>query len=491
MEDKLAQKPSKEVKKSLHSWCFLLQKLLDLSGDIFLILSSSFTIEYANQKVKYLGYLPKELIGKPVGKILRASTQADIVNMLQKLRSNIVAIKGTLVSRKGKNYEGTIKLQRVVTPDGEEKYVGNIYLSSQGGNLRDLIFNSINSGIIFLGVNDLIIYANRYAREKLNLKVYSHIDDLDPAFRKLFEIAKRASPDESQKAKQSMELKLPDGRIFGVSSYPFAPDGVIKGWVILFRDITETKKMQEAMAQIDKFANLGIIASGLAHEIKNPLAAMRLMIQAHEDVKDPNLKKMFERLKMQIERIDHLVRQFVSYVKPNPPRPTVFPLLELVEEIEGLVMTSLKQYNIHLVKIVPSRLMIWADYNQTHQVLLNLILNAIDAIAEKQKKWKDVVSGHIYIRAGMTDRECFGVNRKCAYIIVKDDGSGIHQEELEKIFYPFYTTKENGMGLGLFIVHQLVRQNHGYIFVKSEPEQGTAFTVMLPSAQQVKEKPEG
>ncbi len=480
MGDQTIKKITSDADKKLSLWYMLFQKLLDLSGDIFFVLSSSFVIEYVNQRVKYLGYLPRELKGKPVGKILRPSTQADIVNMLQKLHSKVIAIKGSLVSREGKTYEGTIKLQRVVFPPGEEKYIGNIYISHKGGNLRDLIFDSINSGIIFLGINDIIIYANRYAKEKLNLKIYSHIDDLEPEFRKLLEMAKEATPGNPQK---SMELKLPDGRIFGVSSYPFAPDGVIKGWVILFRDITETKKMREAMAQIDKFASLGIIASGLAHEIKNPLAAMRLMIQAKENSSDPEIKKIFERLEKQIERIDHLVRQFVSYVKPSPPNPTNFSLIDLVEDIEGLIISSLKQHNIQLIKIIPSHLKIWADPNQTHQVLLNLILNAIDAISESGAE-----DGMIFIRAGVTDTQCLNIDKKCAYILVKDNGPGIPREDLDKIFYPFYSTKkERGMGLGLFIVHQLVRQNHGYVFVKSELGQGTAFTVMLPLADEQKD----
>ncbi len=459
--------------REIYSWCFLFQRLLDLSTDISFVLSSSFVIEYINGKVKQLGYLPRELKGQPIGRILRPSTQADIVNMLERLRSSVIAIKGTLVSNKGKNIEGTIKLQRIFTPSGERKYIGTIYISRRGANLRDLILDSINSGVIFLGANDLIIYANKYARDKLNLKLYNHISDLKPDFRKMLEIAQKATK-EGKEIMQSMELTLSDGRIFGVSSYPFAPDGSVKGWVILFRDITETKRMQEAMAQIDKFANLGIIASGLAHEIKNPLAAMRLMIQAHENVEDSELRELFQKLKSQIGRIDRLVRQFVSYVKPSPPQSEEFNLIKLVNEIEGIVGTSLRQRNVQMVKIVPSNLKVWADYNQTHQILLNLILNAIDAVGE---------GGHIFIQAGLTNTRCRDVDRNCVYIIVKDDGPGIPPEALEKIFYPFYTTKKHGMGLGLFIVHQLVRQNHGFINVKSELGKGTSFTIMLPAGE--------
>ncbi len=474
MDKKSNNVPQKETDKEVYSWCFLLQRLLDLSSEISFILSSSFVIEYVNQKIKYLGYTPKELKGKPIGKILRPSTQADMVNMLRKLQTSVtLAIKGTLVAGNGKRHEGTIKLRRVISSNGETKYIGNIYLPSKGKNLRDLIFDSINSGIVFLGANDLIIYANRYAREKLNIQVYRHIGELNGDFKKMFEMAKGATLSDVNGGKQSMELKLSDGRIFGVSSYPFAPEGVIKGWVILFRDITETKRMQEAMAQIDKFSNLGIIASGLAHEIKNPLAAMRLLIQGHEDVSDENLQKLFQKLKSQIERIDRLVRQFVSYVKPNPPHPKEFELIELIDEIEGVVSTSLKRRNIQFVKIIPKSLKIWADYNQTHQIFLNLILNAIDAVDD---------GGHIFVRAGLTDTPCSIPDRKCAYIIVKDDGHGISQEALEKIFYPFYTTKEHGMGLGLFMVHQLVKENHGFIYVKSKLGEGTIFTIFLPSA---------
>ena len=222
------------------------------------------------------------------------------------------------------------------------------------------------------------------------------------------------------------------------------------------------------MAQVEKFSTLGTLASGLAHEIKNPLAGMRLIAQGLERELQGKQLESIKRMKRQIDRIDNLIKKFFSYVKPHLSNRVSCPIKDTLREVEALIEENLKKKEIKLVKEIPAGLRVKVDPHHFQQILLNLLLNAIDALDR---------GGTIEVKAGLSKIEQSDNNSPYVFISVKDNGVGIDEEEIDKIFYPFYTTKSEGIGLGLFIVHQLVKENRGLIEVKSEKNRGTEFII--------------
>jgi signal transduction histidine kinase len=223
---------------------------------------------------------------------------------------------------------------------------------------------------------------------------------------------------------------------------------------------------QTQMSRAEHFATLGEMATGLAHEIRNPLAGIAGVIEiigrdlpttspAREVVKD---------VRQEIARINHIVTDLLQTARPHPPKVRRSDLNVTVEHavMLGRQQALAKGIEISLDKD-PSLPEIEHDSDQIHQVLLNLLLNALQAIDRH---------GKVEVKLSRRDSN--------AAIEVTDTGRGIPAENLPNIFRPFYTTKGNGTGLGLSLARRIVEDHHGRINVTSTVGQGTTFAVILP-----------
>jgi len=246
------------------------------------------------------------------------------------------------------------------------------------------------------------------------------------------------------------------------------------------KDITERKQAEEALQRAEQMVIVGEMAAGLAHEIKNPLAGIKVSIEvlATELETKEEDKEVFERIIDEINRIETLLRNLLSYA--IPPKPQFVPL-DVNRLIDSAVKTaefSLKSpaeasetrqtKDVRFVKHLNHRLPpIVADSAQLQQVILNLLLNAVHAIPE---------SGTISVT---TKPHSAGSIR----IAVSDTGKGVEGDDIQKIFQPFFTTKAKGTGLGLSICKRLIEQQNGRINVVRNPERGLTFTIDLPVDQ--------
>jgi PAS domain S-box-containing protein len=253
----------------------------------------------------------------------------------------------------------------------------------------------------------------------------------------------------------------------------FNETGKIDGVVISGRDVTELKRLEEQLIQAEKLAAMGQMLAGVAHELNNPLTAIlgvTELLRDGEGVQE-NTKRQLELTHRQARRAARIVQNLLEFSRPAAPQKKALDVNTLIERTLQLQDHSLRRNNISVDFQPQSDLpTVVGDANQLIQVFLNLISNAEHAIREVRE------SGRVQIRIGRIGGHIS--------ITVQDDGVGVAQEALPKLFDPFYTTKRpgGGTGLGLSICMSIVREHGGSIDVETLPAGGSAFTVYLPVA---------
>ena len=228
----------------------------------------------------------------------------------------------------------------------------------------------------------------------------------------------------------------------------------------------ELRDSYEQIRRIDRLKTLGEVATGLAHEIRHPLASIRgafEIIEARAEIGTPEAE--FSRLGMsEVDRLDHLVWEFLRYARPHDPELVSVSLHEIAERVVRLLRVESERAQVRVeTEGGATRLDVWVDPLQIEQVLLNVVLNAIQA---------SPAGTRILIREQLDHQQ--------AVLDVVDEGPGIPAEHLSSVFSPFFTTKEKGTGLGLAIAHRIVTAHDGRIDVHQASTRGTCIRIHLP-----------
>jgi len=238
------------------------------------------------------------------------------------------------------------------------------------------------------------------------------------------------------------------------------------GRVVNFQDLTELRRLEIHARRSERLATVGQLAAGVAHEIRNPLAAISGSIellrqgpQASED--DRTLMAIVHR---EIERLDVLIGDLLDYAKPRALEPVDFDLAMLIDETLQVARGDQAFGDVELTSDISRPLRLHADPAKLGQVLWNLLRNAADAAAGGGK--------HVQVAAAGNHAE--------TTITVRDDGHGIAPAQLGQIFDPFFTTKSKGTGLGLATCHAIITEHGGRIDVESELGKGTKMVVRIP-----------
>lgn len=242
------------------------------------------------------------------------------------------------------------------------------------------------------------------------------------------------------------------------------------GKIIHFRDLTEIKEMQEELLRMDRLVSLGEIAMGIAHEIRNPLAGIRITAQALEEevAHNPAWREYVGRIISEIDRLNGLLKSFFSFAKPQQPHLAPCEVPRLVDEVLFLLRKDLENRGIRVEHTWASDLpKVHADEGQIKQVLFNLFMNGMQAMEP---------GGTLRIHTDQVST----AGRREVVLSVADTGKGISPEHQSRIFDPFFTTKAKGLGLGLSITYRIIQRHKGRIRVQSEPGRGTTFFVHLP-----------
>jgi hypothetical protein len=237
------------------------------------------------------------------------------------------------------------------------------------------------------------------------------------------------------------------------------------------------------MVQAEHLATMGELAAGVAHEIRNPLAGIAGAIEiiSKDFPREHPDREILEDLRQEVRRIEKVLNDLLAYARPKAPQFGLADLPDTVARTLQFARQQIGSKNVEFSIQLPSPLPRFRmDPEQLHQVLLNLVLNGIQALGEE---------GKITIQARVLGGSGAPGRPQSIEISVADTGPGIPREQLEKIFRPFYTTKRGGTGLGLSLCRRIIGQHGGTLTVESELNKGSRFIIRLPMREAVEEAP--
>ncbi|MEO5797986.1 MAG: ATP-binding protein [Gemmatimonadales bacterium] len=280
------------------------------------------------------------------------------------------------------------------------------------------------------------------------------------------------------------DLYFKDGRILERYSVPYLVDGVPSGRLWSFREVTQRHELEHQLRQAQKLDAVGKLAGGVAHDFNNLLTVINVhceflaeAVGAHE----AQIREV-DAIRMAAERAAGLTRQLLAFSRKQVLRPTLLDPARIVVGLVEMLERLLGETFALRIDARHADLRVQADQGQLEQVLVNLIVNARDAMPE---------GGLIVVRLDLVEfgQGTVGPHGELVlpgeYVAIEviDDGCGIGQEHLDRVFEPFYTTKElgKGTGLGLSTVYGIVTQSRGHVTIESAPGEGTTIRVCLPS----------
>lgn len=329
--------------------------------------------------------------------------------------------------------------------------------------LSQVIIKNIGVGLVAYQNDKQISFANQAAKQILgpNLDTTENFIQNNILF--------RSGEDQQQTVRQEVEVNLQGLKKNLELITTYIPDQSLQTrWVLLIQDLTEIKGLQKELVQKEKLAAIGQLAGGIAHEIRNPLASISGSVEMlKETTKDSNPEntKLFSIIIKEIDRLNVLITDFLSFVRPEVKRTDEVVLKSLIEDILSLVKFDKNlpadiQFELNL-----SDVKIKCDQSKLQQAFINVITNALQAMKDtKNPRLVCSIQSEGYF----------------ASIEFTDNGPGIPESVVQRIFEPFYTTKTKGTGLGLAITHRIIEGHGGIIKVISEEKKGTTFFIRLP-----------
>ena len=251
--------------------------------------------------------------------------------------------------------------------------------------------------------------------------------------------------------------------------------------MVVYRDMIAPLQVQliesrQTAERQEKLASLGLLAAGVAHEIRNPLTAIKAWLYLQQKHLKPGTPGYDDAQLIggEITRLERIVRDFLQFARPSDPEFTVLPAVQPLREVQTLMQPELEKSNIKLVVEPSPEASVRIDPQQIKQVLINLIQNAADSIGH---------DGTVTLRARRDEKR---LNERVTDVVileVSDTGPGISEEVAKRLFDPFFTTKDSGTGLGLPIAARIVDKHHGALLYQTPADHGATFGIVLPRHQ--------
>jgi two-component system sensor histidine kinase PilS (NtrC family) len=265
-------------------------------------------------------------------------------------------------------------------------------------------------------------------------------------------------------------------------------DGSEAGHVVIFQDVTEVVAMERDLRRSERLAGVGQLAADIAHEVRNPLAAISGSIEIlraglGRGEADQERRRLMGIVLREIGRLNDLITDFLQYARPSPAKREPQPLAPLVEELCRMAEGA-RPEGVRFETDVGAETVVIGDADQLRQMLWNLVGNAFQAVGPQGRV--RVAARRRSPAQGPAGEGRNGPEEASAVVelLVEDDGCGMSSDQMERIFDPFFTTKRSGTGLGLATVHRIVEGHGGSIRVESEPGAGARFRIDLPSAEE-------
>jgi len=251
------------------------------------------------------------------------------------------------------------------------------------------------------------------------------------------------------------------------TSVPIMVNGKISGIIGYGRDVTNLRKTEERLRRTEKLSVVGELSASVAHEIRNPLTSLKGFVQLLQ-MEDEKHQLYYRIMLDELDRINHIVGELLLLAKPQHLKFSIADIQKLLSDVISLLSTEAIYYNVQIVSSFPDEeLYIECEPNQLKQLFINIIKNAIEAST----------------KGGTVEITIYPSQDQQVMITVKDNGSGISKERIEKLGEPFYSSKEKGTGLGLTVSFKIVQTHNGSIRFNSQRNHGTSVDISLPIKQ--------
>ncbi len=393
------------------------------------------------------------------------STTSEISKIIQIVGFHSIAFLavGLLSARLAERYASSKELEAAT------KTLANLRV------LHERIVESIRSGLITIDLDGKIYTFNKTAEEITGYRAKDQrgasIFDLFGDIRREIESALNEDLHKTDiQPRHEIGFTTPEGFVvqLGYSISPlYSEAGEKTGLIITFQDLTEIRSMEESVRRKDRLAAVGRVAAGLAHEIRNPLGAMRGSIQILESkvTNESSQANLMEIILRESDRLNEIITNFLKYARPKASKFSDIDLRQPIEDTITLMRNSLEIDDDHILKtdLPEDPIMVSADASQLKQIFWNLSRNAIQSMPD-----------------GGTLKVALQKNGQTGVTIVfSDTGCGMSRKQVEQLFEPFSKSTTGGTGLGLSIVYQIVRDHNGTINVSSKENEGTEIKIQL------------
>jgi len=341
------------------------------------------------------------------------------------------------------------------------------------------ILNAMQSAVVVIDDSGVITLFNPRAEEMFGYRASTVIGkeyaDVFSGDTLMLEKVKEL-PDVTIRTEKSVTLR--DGRrliLLIAASQVIGEDGVSIGSVSVIYDITESRRLERSAKRSERLSELGNLAAGVAHEIRNPLNAIAIASQRlrsefapSSDEKEYNF--LVGNIKSEIERLNDIINQFLALARTHAARKDLCDITALTQEVVTLMHPEAESKGIRLESAIDRDLAVEGNSEELKTVLINLVKNSIEACGKGdtvQVVASSISAGELILR-------------------VEDTGPGVAEKDREKIFRPYFTTKQNGTGLGLALSHRIIVDHNGDIDYDNRPGGGSKFLITLPRAKEVK-----
>ncbi len=458
-----------------------LTNVIENANDIIFSLDQNLNFRFINNKITKLNYQPDELIGKSFFTIL--SDQHSIQETSQILQNPTEKnFEFEFIDKMGIIFNQIVSFNHLVQNGSSHFILGiakdltktmKLYrLIQESKNKLQTLFDSITDFIVVLDRDKKIVMANKKVAS-----LHNTTPDLILG-QKCMEIYSNSSVEcrgcivdkTWQTSQPEFMERSHDKWIYQMWTYPmFNLEGELEYVIEYSRDVTDQKNIERTLIQSEKLATIGLLASGVAHELRNPLNIIETARYYIQDVlksENPDLQSKLQIIKRNVIRSSNIINNLLEFSQHSQKDHEQIDVNQIIDKTLSLIEKDLQSQSIVLIKKYSKIPQAFLNVDSLKQVFLNIIINAIHAMPD---------GGELTIATDLIE------NR---WIQVKfiDVGIGIPKENLGNIFTPFFTTKEMGKvtGLGIYVLYSIIKREGGDILVDSIENEGTSFTVQLP-----------
>ncbi len=345
--------------------------------------------------------------------------------------------------------------------------------------LLETVFDVIRDGILVLDENGMLTYSNLVGRRLIGLKDGKNdkvrLHRVAPELARAIGIGRDTEVPHPEVVIREMQITYPEKRQIRAYAVPIENTAQANaksnaGTAVVMTDVTEERDKLKAQIETERVTSIMDLAAGVAHELGNPLNSINIHLQylqrslKSDSIREEKSSRSLAACIKEVQRLDGIISHFLKAIRPTEPS---FQKINLLSVIEETVLLREKELNNKKIKVRMEagvrEPMIRGDLEQVKQVFFNVIGNAIDAIPEGDE---------IRIVSGMDEEYVFAQ--------VVDQGSGISKENISRVFEPYFTTKRKGHGIGMMIVHRIMRDHEGEVGIDSKEGSGTIITLKFP-----------